>query len=217
MDSISDIWLDLLQKYRLIAVIRTQDFNLGIKMAKAMAEGGISLIEITWNSYQPHKLIHQLRKILPHCYIGAGTILTLSNLQEAIDCGAQFIFSPHVNQTLIEYSIKMKIPIIPGALSPTEIVTAFQLGANCVKVFPIKSVGNVDYIKSLQGPLGHIPLIPTGGVTMDNAMDFISAGAIAIGLSSQLFPQDLILSNNWDLITERAFNLQNKLSLDSFH
>lgn len=126
MDSISDIWLDLLQKYRLIAVIRTQDFNLGIKMAKAMAEGGISLIEITWNSYQPQKLIHQLRKILPHCYIGAGTILTLQNLQEAINSDAQFIFSPHVNHELIQFAIKMKIPIIPGALSPTEMLPLFS-------------------------------------------------------------------------------------------
>jgi 2-dehydro-3-deoxyphosphogluconate aldolase/(4S)-4-hydroxy-2-oxoglutarate aldolase len=211
MDSISSIWLDLLRKYRLIAVIRVQDLDLGLKMAQAVAQAGISLIEITWNSCQPQALINQLRQELPDCYIGAGTILTLPQLQEAINSGSQFVFSPHLNGQLLKYALKANIPMIPGTLSPTEIVRAFQGGASCVKVFPIKSMGGVDYIKSLQGPLGHIPLIPTGGVTIDNSADFIQAGAIAIGLSSQLFPPPLLSTQNWSLITERAFNLQKKL------
>lgn len=216
MDSISDIWLELLQKHRLIAVIRTQNLDLGLKMAIAMAKANIRLIEITWNSYQPQNLINQLRRELPNCYIGAGTILNLDNLKDAINCGSQFIFSPHVNSQLIEYAVNTaNIPIIPGALSPTEILSASQFGANCVKVFPIKSVGGVDYIKSLQGPLGHIPLIPTGGVTFDNAVDLIEAGAIAVGLSSQLFPKNLLLSQDWDSIISRAFALQQQLTLYS--
>lgn len=211
MDSVSSIWLELLKKYRLIAVIRTADISLGLKMAQAVAKAGVSLIEITWNSTQPQTLISQLRAELPHCYIGAGTILTQQNLQEAINCGAQFVFSPHVNRQLIELAIKANIPIIPGALSPTEIVTAFQYGASCVKVFPIQSVGGVNYLKLLNAPLAHIPLIPTGGVTFDNAVDFIQAGAIAIGLSSELFPSNLLLNEDWKMITERASLLQTRL------
>lgn len=209
MDSV--FWLDLLRKYRLIAVIRCDDFNLALNMANAMANAGVYLIEITWNSYQPSHLLRQLRQNLPHCYIGAGTILTLKSLHEALNSGAQFIFSPHVNFQFIETAITANIPLIPGAFSPTEIVTAFQAGASCIKVFPIQSLGGVNYIKSLQGPLGHIPLIPTGGVTFANATDFITAGAIAIGLSSQLFPQDLLLSQDFRTITERASLLQKKL------
>lgn len=208
---ISNLWLDLLTKYRLIAVIRVDDLSLGVKMAQAVADAGISLIEITWNSYQPQVLISQLRKDLPHCYIGAGTILNLSQLQETINCGSQFVFSPHVNRQLIDYALKANMPIIPGALSPTEIVTAYQWGASCVKVFPIQSVGGVNYLQCLQGPLGYIPLIPTGGITLNNASMFIEAGAIAVGLSSQLFPSQLVLAENWQAITARALKLQNQL------
>ncbi len=209
---ISHRWLDLLQKYRLIAVIRGSDVDLSIKMAKAVAQAGVSLIEITWNSEQPQTLISKLRVELPDCLIGAGTILKVEQLQTAISCGAQFLFSPHVNLKLIETAYNNNTPLVPGALSATEIVTAYQAGASCVKVFPIQAVGGVNYIKSLQGPLGHIPLIPTGGVKLDNAAEFIQAGAIAVGLSSQLFPQDLLLAQNWHAITQRASHLQTKLS-----
>lgn len=199
----SESWLQLLKKYRSIAIIRSPDLDLGLAMAKAVADGGIRLIEITWNSDRPGKLISKLRLDLPDCTIGTGTILTLDQLREAIDCGAQFVFSPHVNITLIETALTAKIPIVPGALSPTEIVAAWQAGASCVKVFPIQAVGGASYIKSLQGPLGQIPLIPTGGVTLTNAKEFIDAGAIAVGLSGDLFPQQLLAIRDWQAIARR--------------
>jgi 2-dehydro-3-deoxyphosphogluconate aldolase/(4S)-4-hydroxy-2-oxoglutarate aldolase len=208
----ANCWLDVLRKYRLIAVIRCSNLDLGLKMAKAVARAGVSLIEITWNSQQPQQLISKLREELPDCFIGAGTILTPEYLQTAIKCGAQFLFSPHVNLKLIETALSHNIPLVPGTLSATEIVSAYQAGASCVKVFPIEAVGGVNYIKSLQGPLGHIPLIPTGGVTLDNAAEFIIAGAIAVGLSSQLFPPDLVLAQDWSAITQRASRVQKKLS-----
>jgi 2-dehydro-3-deoxyphosphogluconate aldolase/(4S)-4-hydroxy-2-oxoglutarate aldolase len=209
MDSFS---LKTLEKYRLIAVIRCNDFPLGIKMAKAMAKAKISLIEITWNSIKPHTLISQLRQELPHCYIGAGTILNEANLHQAIDAGAQFIFSPHVNLKLIEIAKAANIFIIPGALSPTEILTAYQAGAEVVKVYPIQCMGGVNYIINLQGPLGHIPLIPTGGVNFDNALDFLNKGAIAVGMSNAFFPPDLILKEDFETITLRASRFQQQLS-----
>ena len=197
-------WLNLLQEFRAIAVIRCQDLQLGMAMAKAVAQGGMRLIEITWNSYQPAQLISNLRQELPHCTIGTGTILTLNQLKSAIACGAQFCFTPHVNLNLIETAIASNIPIVPGALSPTEIITAWQAGASCVKVFPVDAVGGVNYIQNLQGPLGEIPLIPTGGVTLDNALHFLEAGAIAVGLSGQLFPQKLLAAGDWQEISKRA-------------
>lgn len=206
-------WLSLLQQYRAIAVIRYPHLKIGLSMAQAVANGGIGLIEITWNSPQPEKLVSQLRNQLPECLIGAGTILNLQQLESAIASGAQFIFSPHLDTKLIETAITANIPVIPGALTPTEIVTAWQAGATCVKVFPIQAVGGVNYLKNLQSPLEQIPLIPTGGVTIENAPDFIQAGAVAVALGGNLFPQQLITRGNWPGITQRAQQLQEKLLL----
>jgi len=197
-------WLTLLRQQRIIAVIRSPRLSVGHQMAQAMALGGISLIEITWNSERAPELISQLRIELPHCIIGTGTLLNLEQLHQAIEAGAQFLFTPHVNLTLIAAAVKAGVPIVPGALTPTEIVTAWEAGASCVKVFPIQAVGGASYIKALQGPLGHIPLIPTGGVTLENAQEFITAGAIAVGLSGDLFPKSLVAAEDWKAIAQRA-------------
>jgi 2-dehydro-3-deoxyphosphogluconate aldolase/(4S)-4-hydroxy-2-oxoglutarate aldolase len=111
-------------------------------MAQAIASGGMPLIEITWNSDRAPELISQLRRELPHCTIGTGTLLKLEQLQQAIEAGAQFLFTPHVNTMLIEAAVEAGVPIVPGALTPTEIVTAWDSGATCVKVFPIEAVSN---------------------------------------------------------------------------
>ena len=208
----SQSWRQLLTKNPAIAVIRTDNIEQGINMAKAVAAGGMNIIEITWNSHNPGEIIQQLKQDLPECTIGTGTILTLEELKEAIASGIQFCLTPHVNQTLIKTAINHDIPIIPGALSPTEIITAWQAGASCVKVFPVQAIGGIAYIKGLQGPLGSIPLIPTGGVTLDNAAYFIEAGAIAVGLSSQLFPRHALDDQKWDTITAQAQLLMERLS-----
>ncbi|MDJ0729575.1 MAG: bifunctional 4-hydroxy-2-oxoglutarate aldolase/2-dehydro-3-deoxy-phosphogluconate aldolase [Crocosphaera sp.] len=209
----SQSWQKLLKQYRAIAVIRTDNLEQGVNMAKAVAAGGMKIIEITWNSHQPAQIIQQLKQDLPHCTIGTGTILTREELKEAIAAGIQFCFTPHVNQTLIKTAIDQQIPIIPGALSPTEIITAWQTGASCVKVFPVQAIGGIPYIRGLQGPLGSIPLIPTGGVTLDNAPHFIEAGAVAVGLSSQLFPHYALDSQEWDVITQQAQLLIQRLAV----
>lgn len=205
-------WLKLLQKHRAIAVIRSPKMELGALMAKAIAKGGIQLIEITWNSDRASELISQLRSELPEFTIGTGTLLNLEQLDKAVECGAQFLFTPHTDLAMIEAAVNAGIPIIPGAFSPTEIVSAWQAGASCVKVFPISATGGASYIKSLQGPLGNIPLIPTGGVTLENAKIFIEAGAIAVGLAGDLFPKQLVETGDWDAIAQLARNLVKNLT-----
>ena len=207
-------WLTLLQRKCAIAVIRAPQLEQGRQMALAVAKGGMQLIEITWNNDTP-ALIRQLRSLLPTCTIGTGTVLNLDEQTCALAAGAQFLFTPHVNLAMIQAAAERDVPIIPGALSPTEIVTAWQAGASCVKVFPVQAVGGASYIKSLQGPLGHIPLIPTGGVTLENAKEFLLSGAIAVGLSGQLFPQHLVAAGNWDAIAQRAKNLMQNLAPQS--
>ncbi|WP_341528178.1 bifunctional 4-hydroxy-2-oxoglutarate aldolase/2-dehydro-3-deoxy-phosphogluconate aldolase [Nostoc sp. UHCC 0302] len=207
----NQLWLSQLQKHRAIAVIRAPDFELGQQMAKAVAAEGMQLIEITWNSDRAGELISQLRWELPDCIIGTGTLFNVQQLHEAIAFGAQFLFTPHVDPAMIKAAVAKDIPIIPGALTPTEIVTAWNQGASCVKVFPVQAVGGADYIKSLQGPLGEIPLIPTGGVTLENAKEFLQAGAIAVGLSGELFPKKLVIDRNWGAIAQQAKNLIQQL------
>ena len=204
-------WLTLLRKYRVIAVIRAQKKNLARQMALSVASAGIRLIEITWSTPQAAELIEQLAGELPDCIVGTGTLLDLKQLQQAVRAGAEFLFSPHIDQVIILAAIRQNLPVIPGALTPTEIVTAWTQGATCVKVFPVQAVGGAGYIKSLQGPLGHIPLIPTGGVTVENAAEFLEAGAIAIGLSSELFPKHLVISEDWDSIARRTEILLQKI------
>jgi 2-dehydro-3-deoxyphosphogluconate aldolase / (4S)-4-hydroxy-2-oxoglutarate aldolase len=207
-----DAWLSLLERNRAIAVIRSSQFSLGLAMAEAVAAGGIKLIEIAWNGDSPQHLVSKLRSNLPECTIGVGTILNLQQLREAVSAGAQYVFSPHFDRTLlVAASFTYQIPLIPGALSPTEIMTAWQAGASCVKVFPIDAVGGASYIKNLQGPMGQIPLIPTGGVTLDNAAQMLDNGAIAIGLASELFPKEAIARGDWETIVSRARNFQEKL------
>ncbi len=203
----SQSWFATVRQSQIIAVIRTAQFDLGLPMARAVFQGGIRVVEITWNSDRASDLVCQIRDELPDCMVGAGTLLTLEQQQQAIAAGSQFLFTPHVDLTLIQSAIAQNIPIVAGALTPTEIVRAWQAGASCIKVFPIQAVGGAAYIQHLQGPLGEIPLIPSGGVTLSNAPEFLQAGAIAVGISGSLFPHQAVQSGNWGEITTRAANL----------
>ena len=208
----SSSWLSLVKSQKAIAVIRTSEPELGLKMAQAVAAGGMRLIEVTWNSAQPARLMHRLQAELPHCSIGAGTLLTPADLQAAINAGAAFLFTPHLNLEMIQQAVAQRVAIVPGALTPTEIVTAWQAGATCVKVFPIEAMGGAAYIRHLQGPIGQIPLIPTGGVTLENAGRLIAAGAVAVGLAGQLFPAQAVAQGDWETVRVRADLLMRELA-----
>lgn len=197
--------------HRAIGVIRAPELTLGFRMAQAIAQAGMSLIEIAWNSDQAAMLVAQLREALPDCQIGVGTIMAVDQFHAAVAAGAQFCFCPHVNLDIIRTAVAEDIAIIPGALSPTEIVTAWQAGASSVKIFPVKVMGGIQYVQSLQGPLGHIPVIPTGGVSLENAAALIAAGAIGVGLSNYLFPRQALQMGDWPEITRRTEQLLHQL------
>lgn len=205
-------WLELLKQNKVIAVVRCGEMDLAYQMALAAAAGGMRLIEITCNSDRPEYLISKLREELPHCTIGVGTVLTLTQLTQAVGAGAQFAFAPHCNHQLLAAANQHQIPLVPGAFSPTEIVHAWQQGAAAVKVFPIKSLGGAEYIKCLQAPLGQIPLIPTGGITLANAPLMIKAGAIAVGISSDLFAKEAISQRDWQCITSKSITMLAELN-----
>ncbi|MGB3137736.1 MAG: bifunctional 4-hydroxy-2-oxoglutarate aldolase/2-dehydro-3-deoxy-phosphogluconate aldolase [Nodosilinea sp.] len=207
-----DAFLDLLRQHRAIAVIRASSVEAGLAQAQAVVAGGLRLLEVTWNSAYPEQLVYELRQQLPHCYVGIGTALSITDLKHAAQAGAQFCFCPHTNPALIEAAHALHCPIVPGALTPNEIMTAWQAGASAVKIFPVRAVGGSSYIRSLQGPLNHIPLVPTGGVTIENASEMIESGAIAVGLSTSLFPKALVDEQNWGAVTALADRLTECLS-----
>jgi 2-dehydro-3-deoxyphosphogluconate aldolase / (4S)-4-hydroxy-2-oxoglutarate aldolase len=205
-------WLKLLQQERAIAVVRAPDFPTGLAMAQAMYDGGLRLIEITWGSHEPAQLVRELRVSLPDAVIGAGTIRDMAQFEQARRSGAEFIFAPGTDAAIVQAAVAAQLPVIPGALTPTEILTAWQLGATCVKVFPITAVGEANYLKSLRVPLAGIPLIPTGGINFDNAGSMIAAGAIAVALAGDLFPQAMVASGNWDGVRSQAAVLVKRLA-----
>ena len=180
-------------------------------MALAAAAGGIKLIEIAWNTDRAESLIPKLQQELPDCKIGTGTVLDVDSVERAIGCGCSFLFTPHTNPELIAKGVESNIPVIAGALTPTEIITAWQAGAAAVKVFPIKVFGGVEYLKCLQPVLRDIPLIPTGGITIQNADQFLAAGAIAVGISSHLFSPEAIAEDDWTTIIARSQTLIQKV------
>lgn len=207
-----DTWLNLLRQQRAIAILRAPSLNAGVAMAKAAVAGGFQLIEVTWTSDRPADLVTVLRQTLPStCRVGVGTVLTPAATQEAIAAGAQFCFAPHTDADLIALCQRHEVPVIPGALTPTEIVRAWQLGASSVKVFPCQTMGGASYIRHLQGPLPHIPLIPTGGVTVEDAQAYLQAGAIAIGISGSLFLKSWVAQANWEAIYHRSQYLLQQL------
>ncbi len=204
-------WLSLLQQHRIIAVVRADNVSVAREMALAAAAGGIKLIEIAWNTDRAESLIPKLQQELPDCKIGTGTILDISMAERAIACGCSFLFTPHTNSEIIAKGIEHNIPVIAGALTPTEIITAWQAGAAAVKVFPIKIMGGVDYLQCLQPVLRDIPLIPTGGITLQNADKFLEAGAIAVGISSDLFSSEAVMEDDWTTIIARSQALIQKV------
>ncbi|NEO84317.1 MAG: bifunctional 4-hydroxy-2-oxoglutarate aldolase/2-dehydro-3-deoxy-phosphogluconate aldolase [Spirulina sp. SIO3F2] len=196
-------WLNQLENSPIIAVVRAATPEIAYQMAVCAIEGGLASIEITWNTPHAQQLVRRLSQAFPNRAIGVGTILTVEQLQQAADVDAAFAFAPHTNVPLIQMARSLGIPIIPGALTPSEIVTAWQAGATAVKVFPIQAVGGAAYLQAIAAPLNDIPLIPTGGVTLEQTPELLQAGAIAVGLSSQLFPRQLVQTEDWAGITRR--------------
>lgn len=161
-------------------------------------DAGFTTIEIPINSENAEVLIHQLVKEYGKILnIGAGSVINLIDLEKSLYAGASFIVTPVVDEEVITYCVDKGIPVFPGALSPTEIVKAWKLGATMVKVFPANEMGH-GYIKALKAPLKTVKLLPTGGISIDNAKSYLDAGSDGLGVSSGLFKTELINKRNWE-------------------
>ena len=179
-------FLSTLARIRVVAVIRGTSADHAVAMAEALIRGGVLGIEITYSTPDCCAAIRRVvAKAPPEAAIGVGTVLTAAQLSDAVAAGATYAVSPHSDLTLIAEARRLGLPILPGAITPTEIVTAWNAGATCIKLFPGSLVG-VDYVKALKGPLPHIPLMPTGGVSLDNLHEWFAAGVVAVGMGGNL-------------------------------
>jgi 2-dehydro-3-deoxyphosphogluconate aldolase/(4S)-4-hydroxy-2-oxoglutarate aldolase len=171
--------------HKIVAIVRGMPPGDLLPIAEALYAGGIRSLEVTLNSSGALEIIGQLSHVMQDkMQIGAGTVLSATEAEEAVKAGARFIISPNVDVDTIKMTKQLGIISIPGAFTATEIVLAHKTGADIVKIFP--ATGNVDYIKNLRGPLPHIRLMPTGGVGLENIAEFKKAGAVAYGIGSTL-------------------------------
>jgi 2-dehydro-3-deoxyphosphogluconate aldolase/(4S)-4-hydroxy-2-oxoglutarate aldolase len=167
------------------AVIRAASAEAAVEISRALVRGGVTGIEITFSTPGAAEAIARVRAELSEALVGAGTVLNDEQLSAACRAGASFLVSPHTDVSLLASAKEYKVPFLSGALTPTEVVRAFQAGATCVKLFPGSAVGP-GYLKALRGPLPHIPLMPTGGVDENNLGEWLGAGAVAVGMGGNL-------------------------------
>lgn len=168
---------------RVIAVLRGLNPDRVDTVAQILREAGMGAIEVTMDSPEAARSIERLAHSGPS--VGAGTVMSVAEAETAVAAGATFLVAPHTDQTVVRWAVERGIPMIPGALTPTEVMAAWDAGVAAVKVFPA-SVGGPAFLKALRGPLGGIPLIPTGGITAENAGAFLDSGAVAVGLGGWL-------------------------------
>lgn len=188
-----------------IPVVRATSADEAMRAIDAIREGGISVLEITMTVPGAVGVIEQVvARFGNEALVGAGTVLDAETAKACISAGAQFIVSPALNMETIAYCRQQDVAVMPGALTPTEVVQAWNAGADFVKVFPAGAVGGASYIKSLKAPLPQIELVPTGGVSLKTAADFIKAGAAALGVGADLVDIKAIREGQASLITERA-------------
>ncbi len=189
----------------IVPVVRAASPHEARIAAAAVCEGGIPIVEITMTVPGAVDVIRELTKGgASDVLVGAGTVLNLEAARRCLDAGAQFLVSPGLNLQVVEFAVREGKLMMAGALTPTEVITAWEAGSDLVKVFPCGLVGGAKYIKALKGPLPHVPLVPTGGVNLNTVAEFIEAGAAALGIGGELVQADALKANKPEVIVENA-------------
>jgi 2-dehydro-3-deoxyphosphogluconate aldolase / (4S)-4-hydroxy-2-oxoglutarate aldolase len=204
--------LDEILKRKAVAVLRVKEQEKLKKVIQAIDAGGVSVAEITMTVPNAIKLIEKMTKELDeHIIIGVGSVLNKQVAEDAIKAGAKYVVSPILKKEIIEIAQKYDVPVMPGCFTPTEIYSAFEMGADIAKVFPADIVG-MPFFKAILAPMPHLKLMPTGGVSLTNASDWIKAGACAVGIGSALVEDKAIKEENYLKLTENAKNIMNSIN-----
>jgi 2-dehydro-3-deoxyphosphogluconate aldolase/(4S)-4-hydroxy-2-oxoglutarate aldolase len=194
-----------IEEIGIVPVVRASSPREACLAAEAVCKGGIPIVEITMTVPGAIEVIRELAKSCgSEVLIGAGTVLNVDDARRCLDAGAQFLVSPGFNRATVEFATHESKVIMAGALTPTEIIEAWTAGSDLVKVFPCGQVGGAKYIKALKGPLPQVPLVPTGGVILSTAAEFIEAGAAALGIGGELVQAEALKSNKPEVIVETA-------------
>jgi len=189
----------------IVPVVRAASAAEACIAAEAVCKGGIPIVEITMTVPGALEVIRELaKKCGSDVLIGAGTVLNAQAARACLDAGAEFLVSPGLNLKTVELAAREAKLMMAGALTPTEVMAAWEAGADIVKVFPCGQVGGAKYIKALKGPFPQIPFVPTGGVNLNTAAEFIEAGSIALGIGGELVQADALKSNKPEIIVENA-------------
>lgn len=193
-----------IQNSGIVGIIRAPDGAQLIDVAQALLAGGVDVLEVTFTVPMAHRVLEKVADALgDKVLLGAGTVLDTETCRTAILAGAEFIVSPGTNIDVIQMCRRYSKPALPGALTPTEVITAWQAGADFVKVFPCDVLGP-SHLKALRGPLPQVKMIPTGGVTLETAADFLKAGAAALGIGSALVEPKAIADRDFNRIESLA-------------
>ncbi len=194
-----------IKKLAVVPIVRTPDEKSALAAVEAVRAGGIDCVEITMTVANALKAIESIAdRYGDSILLGAGTVLDPETARSCMLAGAQFFVTPSLNHKTIEMARRYSRPIFPGGLTPTEILTAWEAGADGVKVFPCSAVGGAKYIKAVKAPFPQIDLIPTGGVNLDTIAEFLTAGSTAVGVGSELIDAQSVASGNYDAVTDRA-------------
>jgi 2-dehydro-3-deoxyphosphogluconate aldolase/(4S)-4-hydroxy-2-oxoglutarate aldolase len=192
--------LDRILNCGIVAVVRAEKGDQLVEVAEALLAGGVEAIEVTFTVPAAHKVIERVAERLgDRIVLGAGTVLDPETARIAILSGAHYIVAPNVNTQVIETCRRYSKPVMPGALTPTEVITAWEAGADVVKVFPSDFFGP-KYLKALHGPLPHIRLMPTGGVNLQTAREFLQCGACALGVGTSLVDNQTVAAREFGKI-----------------
>ncbi len=198
-----------IEEIGIVPAVRTSSPEDALFAAEVVARGGIPIVEITMTVPGAIEVISHLVKNLPDVIVGAGTVLDLETARLCVDAGVRFLTCPGLDLAVVEFAKQRNLAMIAGALTPTEIVTAWKAGSDFVKVFPCAQVGGDSYIRALKGPFPKIPLIAAGGVNQQTAANFILAGAVAIGIGRELIPKEAVQSRQEGRIRELAHRFLN--------
>jgi 2-dehydro-3-deoxyphosphogluconate aldolase / (4S)-4-hydroxy-2-oxoglutarate aldolase len=194
-----------IKEIAVVPIVRTPDSRSALLAVEAVLAGGINCVEITMTVAGALKAIESVAdRYGDTILLGAGTVLDPETARACMLAGAQFFVTPSLNVKVIELAQRYSRPIFPGSLTPTEILTAWEAGADGVKVFPCNAMGGAKYIKSLKGPFPHIELVPTGGVNLETIGEFLTAGSSAVGVGSELVDSQSVVSGDYSGVTERA-------------
>lgn len=202
--------IEKIEKHQLVAVIRTDTPEEAYGAARACIRGGVRLVEITFSVPEAHEVIEKLSGT-EGITVGAGTVLEVSDAKKALKAGALYIVSPHLDETIVKFVKSEGAVSIPGASTPTEILRAHRAGGDIIKLFPFVKMGGLRFLKTIRGPLPFIKYMPSGGVTLENMTEYLSAGVTGVIVGSAIIRRELVKAGDWQAMEELARSFVKKV------